>query len=386
MKKTYWLLQSNQVTPIIIEFLKTVQARIEKQLELVFIIPETCPDVIESAKILNPVVFKVSTRTATRSYQVYTAKKKALNGAAFEDGLLIEDTLLLDDLGSGSTRQAVLEIPYSEETCGLLMQVPTPLGSSESEEIVYQAAILWAAQNQIPSIGYEMLPMDTKWTLAPSLPDGIITKSKASFKHLTDKLSHNNIWLLPNHEAAIFSPMSYNFHLNGVRAAYHYKNHFQIPFDRSILYLPHNVALNYEYKGLLSDLKELGEKFHLMFSFGKDQSRGAYSHEETIKTVYADKMKNFASHSFHDANKPWEMMAADAVVSCSSCFQTLIARKELPCIVYDPNIPPGKDQHLLTTGRREDLLNFIKDIESSHHLTTELADILIMIKNSGALK
>lgn len=384
MKKTiYWLLQSNQLTPTIIDFLETLKTRLFLQLDLQFIIPETSSDIFEKTKKLKPKIFKVLTRTATSSHQVYLAKKAALNGAAYTDGLKIEDTLLLDDFGGGNTRQTTLSIPFSENVRGLVLQIPTPLGSSESEERIYQSAIFWANQNRVPSIGYELLPIDTRWTLTASLPDAVITRTAESHSHLISELTHKNIWLLPNYEASIFSPVASNFHLNGVKASYHYRNHHQIPSDRTILFIPHNVAMIYEYKDLLKALIPCGKKLHLMMGIGKDQIRGAYSQKETIEIVYKEELDRFASFSFHDINTPWEMMAADALVACSSCFNTLVAQKDIPCIIYDTGLHHHEKVQHTKLNRPQELQKQIKTVINRHQTKSELADILIMlIKNT----
>ncbi|MCF6249123.1 MAG: hypothetical protein L3J69_17470, partial [Desulfobacula sp.] len=301
-KKIIWLIQSNQLTPIITDFLQTLHKRVEPYIELLFMVPETSLDIIENIKSLNPVTFKTITRTVTDSYQAYIAKKNALRKKSFTDGLLFSDTLLLDDLGGGNAIQTTLEIPIDNNTCGLIIQVPTPLGSSEMEERIFQSAILWANQNQIPVLGYELLPLDTRWTLAPSLPNGIITRSYESYDYLRKQLPHNNIWLLPLYEASIFSSVSTSFNLNGAKACYHYRNEYSIPSDRTILYLPHNVAMIYEYQEMIRFLQPLGERLHIMFSIGKDQIRGVYSQRQMIEITYSKELKHFASYSFHDMN------------------------------------------------------------------------------------
>ena len=95
----------------------------------------------------------------------------------------------------------------------------------------------------------------------------------------------------------------------------------------------------YEYQQLIKILQPLGKKLHLMFSIGKDQIRGAYTHKEIIEIVYQNELQQFASYSFHDMNYPWEMMLADCVVACAAGFNTQVAEKEIPCIIYDPAMP-----------------------------------------------
>jgi len=175
-KNIIWLIQSNQTTPTICEFLKTLQTRMEKHLNLKFMVPDSSFDLLEKIKILTPESFKTTTRTATDSYQGYLAKREILKDKKFAEGLSFSDVLLLDDLGGGNVMQTFIGLAKPADTCGLILQIPSPLGSSETEERVFHAAILWANQNRIPVIGYELLPLDTRWTLAPSLVDGIITR------------------------------------------------------------------------------------------------------------------------------------------------------------------------------------------------------------------
>ncbi len=382
-EKAIWLIQSNQITPIIADFLQTLQKRMENYIDLVFMIPDTSSDILANIQNLNPISFKTTARAAVSSYQAYLSKRESLGDKTFAEGLSFADTLLLDDLGAGNVQETTLEIPLPPDTCGLILQIPTPLGSSETEERIFHSAILWARQNRIPAIGYELLPLDTRWTLAPSLPDGIITRHYESYAHLKKQLNHKNIWVLPIYEASIFSSISTSFTLNGVKACYHYKNTFAIPSTRTILYLPHNVAMVYEYQEMIKMLQPLGESLHLMFSIGKDQSRGAYTHREMIETVYSKELKNFASHSFHDANSLWEMMMADAVVSCSACFSTEIAEKDIPCIIFDPEVPPMIRGHKKRINTREELQGSIKEEIKYHQYKIEFADILMLLTKTG---
>jgi hypothetical protein len=383
-KKIIWLIQSNQITPIIKDYLKTLQTRIEQYIELLFFVPETSSDILEKIKCLNPIVFKIKTRTANQSYQAYLSKREFLYKKEFTEGLSFADTLLADDLSGGNARQTILEISLPDNTCGIILQVPTPLGSSEMEERIFQSAILWAKQNTIPVLGYELLPLDTKWTLAPSLPDGIITRHHESFAHLKKQLDHRNIWLLPIYEASIFSSVSTSFNLNGAKACYHYRNEHSIPADRTVLYLPHNVAMIYEYHELIKILQPLGDKLHLMLSIGKDQVRGPYSQKEMIEIIYTKELKNFASYSFHDTNIPWEMMMADAIVACSACFNTQIAEKEIPCIIFDPQLPSMTRGNKKRVSTQKNLLKCIHETMASHQDKRELADILMLLTKTGS--
>lgn len=382
-KKIIWLIQSNQTTPTIADFLKTLQTRVEQYIDLLFMVPDTSSNIVKNIKKLNPIVFKSNTRTAIRSYQAYLSKRNALGKNEFTEGLSFADTLLADDLGGGNAQETTLEIPAQENTCGLILQVPTPLGSSETEERIFQATILWAKQNKIHVLGYELLPLDTKWTLAPSLPDGIITRHYESYAHLKNQLAHDNIWLLPYYEASIFSSVSTNFNLNGARSCYHYRNEYAIPADRTILYLPHNVATVYEYQEMIKILLPLGKKLHLMFSIGKDQVRGAYSQREMIEIVYGKELSHFASYSFHDTNTPWEMMMADTVIACSTCFNTQIAEREIPCIIFDPTLPPMTRGNKNRVTDKEILLKLVTETIELHQHKRELANILMLLTKTG---
>ncbi len=382
-KKIFWLIQSNQVTPIIVDFLQTLQKRIENFIDLIFVVPESSRNISESIKSLEPVFFNIVNQTATNSYQVYLAKSAALENRCFSEGLSFSDTLLLDDLGGGNTMRTNMDLSLPKNLCSIILQIPTPLGSSAMEEKIFQSTILLGRQNNIPVIGYELLPLDSRWTLAASLPDGIITRQPESCNFLKMQLDHTNIWMLPNYEASIFSSTATSFNLNGAKACYHYRNEYKIPTSRTVLYIPHNVAMLYEYRQIIKILKPLGSQLHLMFSIGEDQVRGVYSHREMVETIYADDLKSFASLSFHNMNTPWEMMMADAVVAGSACFNTEVAQKEIPCIIYDPTLPPIERGFKKRVAKEEKLLKAIQSAIKSHTYKNEIADILMLIAKTG---
>ncbi|MCP3872600.1 MAG: hypothetical protein GY699_05510, partial [Desulfobacteraceae bacterium] len=191
---------------------------------------------------------------------------------------------MLDDLGSGNLFRAQIHHEIEPNTRAIVLQIPTPLGSSASEERVFYAWIYLAKQANIPVFGYELLPLDTRWTLAPSLLDGVITTTYDSYRHLTQSETElkNKIWLAPRYEGRFFSPGCPPFFRNGLGTAYQYQKEQKIDFDKTILYVPHNVAMTYEYKDLVSLLLPFCDKIHLMLCIGKDQIRGAYKHNEII--------------------------------------------------------------------------------------------------------
>ena len=379
-KNIIWVVQSNQITPTICDFLKVLQTRMEKFLKLIFMVPDSSCEILERIKDLEPTSFKTSTRTASNSYQGYLAKRDILNGRGFAEGLCFADVLLLDDLGGGNVMQTSVGLVKPDNTCGLIIQIPSPLGSSETEERVFHAAVLWAKQNSIPIIGYELLPLDTRWTLAPSLLDGIITRYYESYDYLKKNLNHKNIWLLPLYEASIFSSVSTGFNLNGAKASYHYRNAFSIPVQRTVFYIPHNVAMIYEYQEILKIMGPVGNKLHLMFGFGQDQVRGTYSQKEIIKTVYHNELKKIASYSFHNMNNPWEMLMAESIIACSACFQTNIAQeKNIPSIIFDPLLPPMDKGYKKRVNRKEDVLDAIKKTIELNLKKSDFGDIIMQL-------
>jgi len=385
MKKIIWLIQSNQTTPIIYDFLKTLQTRMEKLITLSFVVPDSSSDLLEKIKDLEPTCFKTSSRTASNSYQAYLAKQEALANNEFSEGLSFADALLLDDLGGGNVMETRVEIPKSENTRALIIQIPTPLGSSETEERIFHAAILWGRQNNIPVIGYELLPLDTRWTLAASLPDGIITRFEESYEYLKKNIHHQNIWLLPFYEASIFSSVSTSFNVSGAKASYHYRNTYSIPAHRTVLYVPHNVAMIYEYQEILKIIQPIGDRIHLMIGFGEDQVRGAHSQKDIIKTVYHKELKKFAAYSFHNINNPWEMLVADSVIACSACFQTMIAQeKNIPCIIFDPTLPPIHKEYKKRTHTQKDFSEAVKQAIETKQKKSELGDIIMQLTMTGA--
>ena len=382
-KKIIWLVQSNQTTPIICGFLQALRTRMERHLDLEFWMPDNAAADLEKIKGLSPVVCKTRVRTASQSSQAFAAKKETLKNGTFSQGLNIADVLILDDLGGGNIQMTAIEDPPPENVAGLMLQIPSPMGSSEVEEKNFHAAILWARQHRIRVIGYELLPLDTQWTLAPSLPDGVITRYPESYAHLASQLRHNNIWLLPTYEGAVFSSVATSFHLNGAKASYDHRNRHNIHGSRTVLFIPHNVAMIYDYKALLEILSPQGKTLHLMFCVGRDQVRGGYSHEQMIKTVCEKELEKFASFSFHDVNNTWETMMADALVACSSCMSTMVAEKELPCIIYDPKVPETVRGNKIRVGTPEGLSARVRDLVNAHRAKKELADILMFLASSG---
>lgn len=381
--KLLWLIQSNQITPSICSFLKVLQTRMEHLLDLTFIIPETSKEIEDKLKAVNPAIAHLTTRTAISSPAAYRAKKEILGHEGFSEGLTYSDVLLIDDFGAGNVIQTTIDLSDHEASCGIIIQIPTPLGSSETEERVFHAAILWAQQQRIPIIGYELLPLDTRWMIAPSLVDGVITRTKESYDHLRGLLPPERVWLLPAYEGSLFSSMATEFNLNGVKSAYHNRSQLKIPEHRPVIYLPHNVAMTHEYGQLLDLMLPLAKDLHLMFSEGKDQARGAYTHQKTIELVYRRQLSHFASYSFHDLNATWEMMLADVAVACSPCFQTMIAQdKSIPSLIYDPFLPPAEIGFKTRVNSRDGLLAALDEMIQAKACKTEFGTLFMQLAGS----
>ncbi|MCK5099460.1 MAG: hypothetical protein KAR45_15235, partial [Desulfobacteraceae bacterium] len=289
-------------------------------------------------------------------------------------------------LGSGNLFRAKIHHEIEPATRAIILQIPTPLGSSTSEERVFYAWVYLAKQLNIPVFGYELLPLDTRWTLAPSLLDGVITTRYDSYMHLTCNETNmkNKIWLVPRYEGRLFSPGCPPLWSNGLGAAYKFQKELNIDFDKTMIYVPHNVAMTYEYKDLISHLTCFGNKIHLMFSIGKDQVRGTHKHNEIIEIISKNDLKKI-SYSFHDLNLPWVMTIADCVAACSSCYTTSIAiNNNIPTIIYDPMVSQTSQG---TRGAKQvfsniaDFLNSINEIILSHKKRDEFAKIFFKILN-----
>ncbi len=383
MKNVLWLIQSNQVTATICSFLNLFKTRMAKAFNLSYIVPDTSQDVLKKIESLNPVVFKVNSRTATKSRQGYLAKRNILGNKTFTSGLTFTDALLLDDLGGGNVIQTTVNIEKSKDIACIVLQIPTPLGSSDNEERVFHATITWAHQNKIPVIGYELLPLDIRWTLATCLPDGIIVRYQESYDHLYPQLDHTNIWQLPLYEAGVFSAVANQFNIDGLKASYHYRATLKIPESRTVLYLPHNVAMIYEYQELIKILSKFGKHVHLMLSVGKDQVRGAHTHQEMIEIIYKNELEQFASHSFHNIDSPWEMLTADSIISCSACFQTMLAQeKNIPTIIFEPlldNMSNGFKKRVNQPDKLEQLVAWTIEAKTKKR---ELGTVLLQLTRS----
>jgi len=379
----YWILQDNQVTPFIVDFLTLLKQRVHEFAEIKYLIAAHNTEALKTSKKLKPVPYHMTSSTCTDSYEGFCKKRDLIGDHEFSDGLSLWRTLLLDDLGSGNLFRADLHMKEKENIHGIILQIPTPLGSSVSEERTFYSWVYTAKQSNIPIFGYELLPLDTRWTLAPSLLQGVIASTQDSFKHLSDKDTgmNNKLWLIPRYEGRFFSPSCTPLWRNGLGTAYKYQKELKIPMDRTIIYIPHNVAMTYEYKKLVSFLKPFEKKIHIMFCIGKDQIRGTHKHDEIIKIVCKNDLKTI-SHSFHDLNSPWEITMADCVAGCASCYTSSIsAANNIPTIIYDPMVKPNKNNFKKSVSTIADFTSFIDKIILTHNNKTEFAKIIFQIIN-----
>lgn len=376
----YWILQKNHVTPFIVDYLNFFRSA-APNVNIKFLIPSLWTETIDAAKDLNPETFIVRTYPEN-NYEWYCRKRDSLSGIEFSEGLSVWRTLVLDDLHGGIVNVLTPELPEDPTLQFLIMQLPIPLGSFGSEEGVFHALLHWARERKIPTIGYELLPFDTRWTMMHALVDGVITTNQRSYDWLTSDTADLNtkIWLLPRYERRIFSPSPTFFWRNGIMRPHDNRLNYNIPDDKTILYIPHNVATLYEYRHLISVLSKRGDEIHLMISIGEDQARGTDSHREIVETLSKDALSQFHSVSFHDLNKTTDMVCADAVIACSSCHQTDIATlNSIPTLILDPYISESHSGNTRIVNDSGQVDAFVSGIIEAHGKITSLGDIFSKI-------
>ncbi len=376
--KIYWILQNSQITPSMVEFLKLTKHRM-KDVSFEFKIPVGGNDALKLSKGLNPATFEARYYKKERSTENLIRKRDAIGGAEYSEGLFLWRALLADDLGGGVLYKASLQVPPDPLVKCVIIQIPSPLFSHTEEEYIYHAWILWARERGVPVIGYEFMPLDIRWTLAPSLLDGIITTSERSHAHLTTGCGKipSQIWLLPRFEACSFSPASPVFLRKDLGIAYNYRALYKIPGERTVLYIPHNVMQVYEYRAIMKKLAGIGYRLHIMFAIGKSQVRGTHTHSQIIKKVCQKELEHFASYSFHDLNSVWDITMADGLVAANACFSTCASSAlGIPTIIYDDAVPAGSNGYQKTVNNLSDLMVEIEKIVEYHGKVTELKDVI----------
>ena len=379
--RVLWILQKNQVTPLIIEFLKLIQSGM-KQIDLTFMISRQDKKEMGMAKPLNPVPFTISKMDEGRTKENYFKKRAQIQNSTFDDGLKVWRVLLADDLGAGQVSRTSLNFETLTNVKGIILQIPTPLGSAIVEELTFYTWVKLARDNNVFVAGYELLPLDTRWTLLPSMVDGVITSNPSSHMTLTSDTADikGKIWQLPRHEGKIFAPGPSPLWQNGLQSPYTIQMQHPIKPETLVLYVPHNVAMSNEYKRLIEALSPLGKHIHLMISIGKDQIRGTHTHEEIIKTLSRKELNKFSSYSFHDLNAPWEMVGAGAVVAAATCFATKMAEANgIPCCVMDEYVSPRKIGYLEIVNNYKHITAFVKSKIAEQLNITDMSHILYEI-------
>ncbi len=383
-----WVLQNNQISPIILEFLKLLKKGLGK-INLTILVPEDDNEALKMTEPLKPLTFRASRRVSERSYENFCKKRDLIHKGQFPQGLKYWQTLVLDDLGEGLIMETVLTLPLVSNVKGIILQIPTPLGSATKEEFIFNSWIRIAHENKVFIAGYELLPLYTRWTMIPSMLDGIITTNELSHRFLSDPARKipGTVWKLPLNEGKVLSPGTSVLWRNGIEAPYHYRIKFKIPVQTVILYVSHNVAMSYEYNKMLEQIQDLGESIHIMFSIGKDQIRGTHNHEQIIKTISGRVLKKFRSYSFHDLNAPWEMITADAVLACSTCYCTIVAEANgIPCLVLDDTVPETRKGHLKIMGSGSQLKKEVQALIEARSDTTDITNIIYSIVNNCVKK
>ena len=372
----YWILQENHITDNILHFLKFFTPRLSN-INLQFFIPSTWKNTVKQASELNPTPFD-GVIHGFESYEWYDRKRNSIKDLKFKDGLEAWRVLVLDDVGGGRATPVIPKLPENPNLQFIILQPPTPLGSTENEERFFYACVHWAHQRKIPAIGYELLPFDTKWTLIPALLDGVITHNQKSFDWLTSKGANvkTKIWQLPRYQAQMFSSLSSVFWRNALPLTNYYGQKNKISPSSMVLYIPHNVAMTYEYKRLIQALANTGKDIHLMISIGKDQGRGTHTHQEIVETLNKEDLKKISSHSFHDLNHAIDMSAADAVVAHASCYATFLAEDHhIPTLIVDPDVAPQTHGNTQIVSTYSELIDGLTTIEESIKKTTPLETI-----------
>ncbi|MCP3873434.1 MAG: hypothetical protein GY699_09810 [Desulfobacteraceae bacterium] len=373
-----WVLQANQISPLIVNFLTLIKKNLT-DIHIQVMIPGMHPELAKITKKLNPKIFTATKEQMHSSYEAFCNKRNLVQDLEFSNGLKVWRTLVLDDFAEGTVSETKLKFPNIENVKAIILQMPSHLGSSREEEYIFYAWISLAQKVSLPISGYEMLPLDTRWTMLASLLDGIITTNNRSFEYLS--LEHHglkaSIWKLPQYQGKVFSTGGSQLWENGLNVPYHYQKTLHIPKDKTILYIPHCIATSYEYKILLERLSAFGNHIHLMFSIGKDEVRGTHHHKDIVQTICATSLGSFYSYSFHDIESPVEMVMADAVIACCSCYITLIAKEMgMPCVIVDTYVSPNPSENPITVNTKKELKDHIEKIIARHNTTTELSHIL----------
>ncbi|MCK5098298.1 MAG: hypothetical protein KAR45_09355, partial [Desulfobacteraceae bacterium] len=83
----YWVLQDNQVTPLITDFLGLLKQRISNFATIKYLIPSHDNNAIKIAKKLNPTPFEMSSSIKPNSIEGFNLKKELIGEHEFSEGL-----------------------------------------------------------------------------------------------------------------------------------------------------------------------------------------------------------------------------------------------------------------------------------------------------------
>lgn len=374
----YWILQDNQVTGPLLSFLQTIQLRASNISDIRIAISSECKEIPDAVKHLNPITYAVNGFKHDQVRENIERKRRAIVGK-FSDGLAYRDVLIQDDFGGDRLFRAEIDLDI-DGADAIFLQIPTPLGSYELEERIFYAWVYYAKSKAVPVIGYELLPLATRWTFVADLLDGVITSREESCVNIGNSRidKDKNLWLLPPHEGRFFSASTPNLWSAGLKSVYHYQDELKLR-NKAVICIPHNVALTYEYKDLIDTLNNIPD-LHYMFIVGPDQMRNGYTQQEIIEKVCGDRLQ---SCSFHDLNAFWEMAMAACVVACSECHTTQLAQvNNIPAVIYDPYVMRSQSGSKFVTGDKQELLTRVEVIVNSWRECTELTKIIARITHA----
>ncbi len=374
----YWVLMEDQLSNFMVDFLKFMKENIT-EVSLQFLVLSSDHDTAKMASVLSPLKFQLIFQQSEPSLQNFMEKRDAVGELRYSEELELWRVLLLDDLAGPTIVRPLLSVPLNDRIKAIVIQIPSAVGSTPVVERTFHAFSLLGHKNGIPVIGLEFFPLNTPWTLAPLLMDGAITIRRSSYEHLanTAKKHYQDLWLLPKYEASLLFLDCSPFWRNAMTVAQNYQKKLKIPSKRTILYIPHNVAMIHEYHKLLKMLSDLNEDFHIMFAIGFDQARGTYTHREIVENVYAEELARLGSYSFHDLNEVVDMALADAVITlCPSGSTSFSSSYGIPTIIADNRITAGNFGSEIYVQSYEKLEELVKEIVQNHGKTRRLEEIL----------
>lgn len=378
-----WVVQENQVTNSMVAFFKLLKQGLP-QINIIFMAPEKDKKDLKMMEDLNPVFFHATREISSRSLENFTKKRDLIYDAKFPDGLKVWKTLLADDLGEGLLANTDLHFKPLKNIKGIILQIPTPLGSSVSEEFIFYSWVKLARDNNTFIAGYELLPLNTRWTMLSTMVDGIIVNNELSYDLLSNPKNkiQGKIWLLPKNETKVFTPGYHTLWNNTLAFPYNFRFDNKIPRDKAIFFIPHNVAMNYEYRKLIEEIKIFEKKAHLMLCVGKDQVRGTHTHQEIVEVTNHKTLKHHFSYSFHYSENQWEIIAANAVLACSPCYSTQIAQSAgIPSYIIDEFADLNqsgsiKSENIEVTSNFKQLRSCIEKEINKHDKVTDIGRIL----------